>query len=766
MIDVKKFISGFLVLAVAAVISGLLFSRISGPSSGGNGQPAANEPQLVGLQNANTATQIPGLMNATSTQDVQAILLAQLNTTSTKDKESDPTNLTNAFADSLLNGLVAANPDGVQVDSSGNEIVNAPDSLQLAVALQGNSTLKNLTVPDWNAEAQHIQINTISDNSQPSVNTYISSLQSVYQKYIGGTDIGSILGERNQNDASIVENHIADALSAATAIPTPSALEGFQRSFLTLLVYEKNATALIESAGNDPVKQSLIFQAEQPGYDLAINNFQTQWQKAAGGMTLPTNPSNASFVNPSHGDLAWFTTGFLGIQTAHAQMAVYDAAVFGVESGNLSVDSGQLGKTIENYIEDILLQILKNVLTTLLQQKVLTWIQGSGAPRFVTNWADELTNSFSAAVQNKLSNWMQCVPQYEAPYIQALVTTPIVNLANSACGNAGAEFNGQLGYNLQNLSANFTNFSDYLNLFQPGGNTWGLVMQVQDSIYTAGATAQTVNTNQNIAQQGWTGSAVCDDGSNPHGTRDVCVVIGADGKPTGATYTLDPNNKNDKCDPSDQLEFIQNNGACADGKTPTITSPGQATGQGFFAGLKSGAENLTSANNIAGILNALLSSLLNTLAQSAINYSTNALNSAMNGGGGSSSDAGLVGINPSSIETSSSTASITQTSLQCLPMQQTVNYDASSSQATASFSALGGSIDGACATSGKCPSNENSDGTPIYTWSAPGSMQSTSNGPAPTGSSFFTTYNATGTYAVTVTASTDNSTSTCTVTVQ
>lgn len=757
MIDVKKFISGFLILAVAAIASGLMLSYFGGSNSAvAPSAEAPAGPQIVGIEATSSGAFADQnlLSTATSTDDFQAELTAQLNTTSTEALENDPSNLTNVFANSMLNGLVSANPDGVQTDSSGNEAVNAPDYQVLATELSGNPAVQSIKAPDWNAEAAGEKIIITNDNSQTAANTYITALQGIYQKYIGGSDIGSILGEENPGDAEIINTHTQQALNAALAVPTPSSLVGFQKSFLTLLVYEKNSAALIENANSDPVKTSLVFQAEEPNYDTAINNFQAQWQKAAGGEPFPTTPTNESFISdPGSNQFLSIANQFFGINTAHAQLAVFDAAVFGVESGNLSVNSAALGKTIEKYVEDILLQILKNVLTTLLQQKVLTWIQGSGAPRFVTNWADELTNSFATYAQNKLSNWMQCIPTYQQPIINALLTTPQTSL-NNVCG---AEFNSQLSYNLQNLSTHFTNFTDYLDLFQPGGNSWGLVLQVQDSVYAAGATAQQANTNQNIAQQGWSGTYVCDDGSSPHGTRDVCVS--SDGK----NYTINPNDPNDTCDPSDQLEFIPNNGACADGSAPTLTSPGQATGQGFFSGLKSGAENLTSATNIAGLLNALLSSLLNTLAQSAINYSTTALNNAINGTGGSQ-DAGLVGINPDSITVASTT--VEQSGAQCIPVQQTSIFNASTSQATASFSAAGGAIDSTCAASNSCPSTENPDGSPIYSWLAPGSLSAASGTPPQTGDSFFTTYSATGTYAVTVTASTDNSTSTCEVTVQ
>ena len=365
---------------------------------------------------------------------------------------------------------------------------------------------------------------------------------------------------------------------------------------------------------------------------------------------------------------------------------------------------------------------------------------------------------------------MQCVPSYEAPTLKAMLTTPSTANKNTC----GAMFNSQLSNNLKNLSNRFTNFNDYLSLFQPGGNGWGLVIQIQDSAVQAGAASQQAQTTQSVAQQGWKGSSVCADGSNPNGMHTVCVS--SDGK----NYAIDAG---EKCDPSDTPTPYFNGGKCASGSNPQTTSPGQVTGQSFSAAIKSGADNITSAKNIAGILNALMSSLLNTLSQAAINFSTQQLNNALNGSSGGTTDSGVVGINPTDVQTTS----VTQSGVQCLPATQSATLLAnatpgsassssptgvpppvlsSSTPATVSFSAAGGSLDTNCAAGGNCPSTENSDGSPIYSWSAPGALQTASGTAAATGTSFFATYDTAGTYQVTVVASTDKSVSTCAVTVK
>jgi hypothetical protein len=825
MIDVKKLISGFLILATAAVFSGLILS-FTGGSFFAAKTPAG--PSIVGIGSNNN-----GFADDGSTQDSMAALQAQLNTSSTEAQANDPNNLTATLANSLVSGFVAANPDGIQTDSSGNDNVTLPDSQSLAATIANNPALQNFKAPNWDTEWENEKILVASDNSTTTIKGYLQVFNAIYQRYIGSTDIGSVLGDENASDAPIISGHAQEVITSIEAVPVPPSLMGFEARFIALLVYEKNTALVIQNESNDPIKATLILQAEQPKYDLAMNNFKTQWQKTAGGQPFPTSMSaslntNSLQSDPQTSQLLSFVNSLFGIQTVYAQgLPVYDnaswlraaltaiptsatagataatagtvaaalpvqaatagasAAIFTAASGQLTVDYAALGMTIEKYAEDVALQIAVNTLTTLMQRKVLTWIQGSGAPRFVQDWGTELANSFTTAATNKLNSWMQCVPSYQAPTLKLLLTTPSVANTN-ACGSM---FNAQLTNNLKNLQNRFTNFNDYLSLFQPGGNTWGLVMQVQDSAVQAAGASQQAKTTQSVAQQGWKGSAICTDGSNPNGMHTVCVS--SDGK----NYSL---GSGETCDPSDTATPYFNNGSCADGSNPQTTSPGQVTGQSFSAAIKSGADNITSAKNIAGILNALTSSLLNSLSQAAISFSTQELNNVLNNTSGGATDSGLAGINPTSVTLASST----QSGVQCVPATQTASlmsntlsgtsptlsfstgdYSASttavsstvpsvgnllnnsSSQASVSFSAAGGTLDTTCASGGACPSTEKSDGSPIYAWSAPGSLQ-IAGGATATGTSFFATYNTPGTYAVTVTASTDNSVSTCTVTVQ
>ncbi len=746
MIDVKKLISGFLILAIAAVFSGLILMYAETASTGA--PSVATGPTITGIGGNATGT-VPvfgnnAFVDTGSLQGNAAEVLSEMNVPSaTIAAASDPTNLTNTFAESFINGFTAANPQGAITDSNGGTIFNSPDTQAIAESLAADPVFQNFQAPDWDAQVAQVKIITTSD-TPANINNYESSFNAIYQKYIANSSIGGVLGQEDPNSAAAVQAQIQEMLQTAAAIPTPASLMNAQESLIKLLVYEKNLVALLGGAQSDPLKASIIFQNEQSKYDLAVSNFESEWSKMTA--KYPFQMSLLPVPAHDHGVFA-FINNFMGIPVAHAQFAVVDAVV---EFNS----TAQLGKTIEKYVEDIALQILINVLTNLIQQKVLTAIQGAGAPQFITDFGSEMVNSFTSAAVTEIGSYMKCVPSYQAPFVQALLSTPSVANADIC----QSEFNGQLGNGLQNFYNNFDNFNNYLSLFQPGGNVWALAIQTRDAALIAGGNSQQAKTTQNTST-GWKGVATCSDHSNPYGVGYTC--------PDGGTLDTSTNPPTCNMGPGmipEQAIANPNLGKCADGSNPQIKSPSDVTKESFTSVLKGGLDNITSAKNITGILEALLSSILNTLATNAINLSTQELTNITNGNNSTvpSGAYGLTGISSSSLSLSQPTSS---TAIQCVPAQQSTIFNPATSQAGASFSAAGGAINTTCSANNSCPSGRNSDGTPTYTWSAPGSMQAAS-GTTAVGDSYFATYTATGTYYVTVTASTDQTTATCQVDVQ
>jgi hypothetical protein len=730
--DVKKLITGFLIIAAGASSSALILSNLgsgsAAPSSATAAAPTSSSP-FGGNAFAN---------NTNNNANDPASLLGYQPSSTVDAQANDPNNLTNALSGAFLNNIVETNPDGIQTDANGNVTLAQPDNPTVLSQLSEDKAMTSVRVPNWDIEAAEMKLNTTKDSSPAAVASYSAALQNLFDQYFIKTNLQSMASGGNSDsvDPAYVNSQIQGALQAATKIPTPVPVVSFQKSLVKLLVYEKNTLALAENSSDDPVKNSLVIQAEQQKYNLAIQDVRTEMQKLStlGGFSFGKNQGK------QNGAIA-FVDSVLGINTAHA--------IFGI--GDITFDPAVFGQWLLKFAEDTALQIVKNALVSLVQKKVLTWVQGSGAPRFVQNWATASVNAYQAAALSALNSQFQCVGTTQLPMLKVLLATPQANSGNNVCAN---QFNSQLGNNLASLGNRFTNWNNYFALYQPGGNVWGNLITIQDNVSAAANQNSQATQARNVASQGFTGSQVCADGSNPTGQSYGCVAS------DGSVSYLQPNGS---CIAPDVKKLTDNNGLCGNGSYPQIATPGTVTAQGFGVALDTSPKLITAASTIAGLLSSLTSSLLNTLAQAAITYSNQAVAAELSGtgtGGGGGTAVYDSGTPSLTIVAPSSTPSTAGPGVQCNPSVQSLSLG-SSGQVTASFYGQGGAIDMACSLNGTCPSSEGSDGSPTYSWSAPGA--SSFGGGFDSNSPFTATFNATGTYMVSVAASTDNTTASCEV---
>jgi hypothetical protein len=265
---------------------------------------------------------------------------------------------------------------------------------------------------------------------------------------------------------------------------------------------------------------------------------------------------------------------------------------------------------------------------------------------------------------------------------------------------------------MNNFAQDFSNggFDMYVDLFKPDHNFYSTYFDTADAISTAAANAQNVAEIKAIANQGFTGTQVCSDGSNPNGNRTVCV--------NNLGIKIPPL-KNGSCQPDETAVTIPNGGLCADGSEPKTTSPGQVTAQMSATALGAKANLIINAKDITGIIENLTDSLISGV---------------INAGAKGLLSIGQTKVPPLIIPKAPP--------ISCSPTGQTVEQSS-----TITFVAMGGAYD----------KNLNS---PTYTWSAPGSTNPSSTGPV-----LNTQYPNPGKYKITVTASTDNSSAVCTLTV-
>ena len=180
-------------------------------------------------------------------------------------------------------------------------------------------------------------------------------------------------------------------------------------------------------------------------------------------------------------------------------------------------------------------------------------------------------------------------------------------------------------------------------------------------------------------------------------------------------------------------------GDCATpGMHPKVTTPGIFTGYVFQVAADTSPKLVSAANDIVGLLNAVLGSLLNSLAQTAINAAGQAVNEGLNGG--------ISSVSQSSIQGGGSTSSIPIIPLTCAPKTQIVAVGT-----PAIIGASGGTLD----------ANAN---PPTYTWywtTQIGGANNNSIGPI-----FSASFPSAATYNVVLTDSANDTSTICQVTAQ
>ncbi|MGC9598892.1 MAG: hypothetical protein ABSE18_00725 [Minisyncoccia bacterium] len=712
--NIKKLITSFLILAALAASSALLLSNENWFSS--SRSPAAQ----VSLGNDESAPPIASNNAFLPTTPQGAGITQDENDDSAA--VDDPNNLTGVVVNSFMNNILASNPSGPQQNANGDDTLTFnPNEDQMTGALAQSATLQHLYIPNWDLDALEQKLNIATTSSPDDIANYSDALNGIFNKNFVSSGVLTIANGDNADigSAPLMASSTDAALAATAQLRTPANLVDFQKSLVKVLVYQKNALALIEGTSGDPVRASLIFQAQEPRYNAALQDFENELQKAQSSGTF-------SFGNvPARSGTGWSAAvlGLIGIRTAYAQWPTFDFSVF--------------ANQIEQFIKTILLQIVKNSLISFIQHKIVSWISNPKNPKFIQQWGGELSNAFVAAANSTLS---QISPNL-SPSFGPLVGSALKPQKSAVSGIQSTLDNdlANLGTNQQNFYNNFSQggFDAYFDLFKPDNNFFTAFMDTQDAMLAAGGkSAQTAQTKA-VAGQASRGNQLCSDGSNPYATHMGCD----EGSLATTTY-------GNECmsiggTPLGPPDKVNNGGLCANGDDPTVTSPDQVTKAIQSAGLKSPIDLIVNGDDVTGLVIAMTESVLTNLVNQGLNAVETGLSGAQN-----PSPATVAADNAAVNGTVASSTPPAQP-VTCMPKSQSATIAlGSSNQAYVTFEVTGGVM---TATSTN----------PTYTWTANwpvggawGVWGSTGTG---TGSTFSVTFtaNTAGTYnyTATVTAS-------------
>ncbi|HVO28940.1 MAG TPA: hypothetical protein VMT81_03090 [Candidatus Paceibacterota bacterium] len=593
MIDVKKLITGFLVLATATSVSAMALSRFAGSFS----PVAANAPTPVvspgvGSNAFLTAYPFEETSGTPPYDDVNA---------------TDTDNLTANLANAMLSGILTTNPDGPQTDASGNPTMAAPSDLGVAAQLASSSAVAAVQIPDWDLEAAEQPVRIVPASSSDAA-AYGSNLASIFDaNFVNNGLQDSFSNNGVVADPSIVgliASSSDQALSAAIAVPTPSPAVDFQKSFIKLLVYQKNFAELIEAAPEDPAKTYVIMQAEMPKYNLAVQQFKASFQSLTG-----QNLSLGNASRENSGAMAFLNTVF-GVPTAHAQWAVFDPTNFGEAVLNYGVNYMNYAQNLLEWLQSLSLQIFKNAFVAALQTQITAWIQGGGHPRFVQSWSQTFSNAFLGAANATVRQITPNLSPSFSGLAGSLASPPSAGSASSSIkSNIDQEY-ASIGTTQQDFYTSFDNggLTAYLDMFQPDNNVLGAAIDTQDAAMAAGSSQANATQQKATAANGFTsgGDQYCDDGSDPNGSSYYCDddSTPSDGISGGGS-----------CDDGTTAIQISNGGVCADGSEPIAETPAKSTEEGLSTAAGSGIQLVVNANNILDLALAVTNDLLSTLAK-------------------------------------------------------------------------------------------------------------------------------------------------------
>ncbi len=562
MIDVRKFIAFFIALAIFAGTAAFIL-----PQFGTNNAPISPGAAPFTIGGGTSSPYADSFVEPTSTEAAQTLASAF------DTAAADPNNLTGRLVETYTSAVAAYNPNGPQTDANGNQTLEVPTEQSVLSDFASSSAYRNMTIPNWNADPALSSIHISTDTNATATVAYVDALNNISQKYFVADGLQGVVSDPSsatQGSVSLVSSELNGALGGASALSVPENLANLQESFMKVLVYDRNAVALTENASADPLKSSIIFQGESARYMAAIQELASAWQSA-----MANRPFSLALANSgSESRVTGFINALIGIPTAHAQWTVFDPALF--------------GKTLWEWAQSILLQVLKDELISRVQYGIMKLVQNSGDPLFIQNWGGFLDTAFNVAAGSAIGqidpglcgNFRTDVGGWlKNAFSSANISLGGVNL-NGAAGadcTLGTVSSGitkkQLGlyYNHFNQGGGLEGFGELLS---PNNNLYGAIVQSYNQVTQIAAANQQNVKNQAEASGGFKGQATC---PNASGTKAV--------KTTAST--------------------------CPNGSSPTVETLGSTIKNVFHNKLNSITELTANATQITGLISSLTEDILN-----------------------------------------------------------------------------------------------------------------------------------------------------------
>ncbi len=592
--EIKKLITGFLILSALTSSSVFLFSSFIG-----NNGVAQNQEGLGGKPfDSGHSTELSRSPQGEVPENifVEPIPAKVENTDAVKAGVEDdglppliPTqNLTDNLAQHLTREMVASNPRGPQSNGQG---------LTLAVPTDMNSILGQIAAasPKLRVQIQQEAVVNISDRDITISNSRTPEDIAVYSDAVGKiidenfiqTHLETILeNSATPESLNAVSLALEQALTQTKKLSVPAPLAPFQKSFLQILTYQKNNLALANNQ-DDPLRASLVLEASAQNYDQAVYQFQVELKKVRSLQGISLNGQPNKFLSALRGAF------FLKTETAHAFWGI----------GDISFDPVLIGQGIKEFVYNFILETLKDRVIHRLVQQTINWVEGGGKPQFITNWKGFLSKAENDAAGIAIQRYVPGLCQSLGPLIRLQLNRTYLSEPIVTC---------TLDQVVQNVKNFYNDFSQggwvgYGALILPSGNYFGSLFETTQRVEAARLAAKEAAKSDAQASGGFLSTKTC---VKPGPSPFQACMNECDAIPLDDSYTIDDRAN---CYSSCQLLSGQPNtgSGCLEFKN---TTPGSLVGDTVSQAVaNSPISRIVNAQDIGALASAFVNSALNKL---------------------------------------------------------------------------------------------------------------------------------------------------------
>ncbi|MBI3589634.1 MAG: hypothetical protein HY093_04465 [Candidatus Liptonbacteria bacterium] len=494
MVDLKKLVTSFLVLAIGISSAVFVFSNFYSKSGVA---PTVQVEESGGKSAAN--------LNALSGNAFVESVPKQAPTVEGDQKQaevgqnfppvSDPSNLTENLAQKLTQEMGGLDPtDGGLISDKVNAI--SPKVLDYAgkiVDLGAIQKESDKIAGEIEAQSGNFEI---SKNFTPAdVESYKEVLSLAIDENFNQSGVIELLGNVPSPQAiSSLELVLDQFLLKGKSMTVPEAVADFHRSLLKLTIYEKTMLGLAYE-NTDPLKASLVLQLQKIKYNQAIQDVSRESQKVQ-SLEKTSNQGGHKLL----GDLL---SSLILPQKAYAVIPVIDPT-------HIAISVVNLAKTIGNIIAKVATEELKHKLVHMMVEQTINWIQGGGKPKFVQDFKGFVLGEADKAFGNEIYQHLpglcsRIQPWVALTYYQAPKQRQLGFTNQTRCTVSQVVENVTAFYD----SLQQGGWKNYLEVIRPQNNYFGAVIQLHDLALTRSAQQQQATELKVGSGQGFLTTKVC-----------------------------------------------------------------------------------------------------------------------------------------------------------------------------------------------------------------------------------------------------------------